>query len=220
MATVLITGAGRGIGLELSRQLHARGDTVLATCRRASPALSALGVEVHDGVEVTSDEAVSALAERLSGRALDVLILNAGVLQRNGLDNLDWDSLRHQFEVNALGPLRVAAALRGNLGRGAKIAIVTSRMGSVADNTSGSHYGYRMSKSAVNMAGRSLSHDLRPHGVAVCLLHPGYVRTGMTGGHGYIDPDEAAVGLIARIDDLDLGTSGGFWHANGDVLPW
>jgi len=106
------------------------------------------------------------------------------------------------------------------LGSGSKIAIITSRMGSVADNTSGSMYGYRMSKAAVNMAGVSLARDLKGRGIAVALLHPGYVRTDMTGGNGFIDAPEAASGLIARIDELSLETSGGFWHSNGDPLPW
>jgi NAD(P)-dependent dehydrogenase (short-subunit alcohol dehydrogenase family) len=106
------------------------------------------------------------------------------------------------------------------MGPGTKIGIVTSRMGSIADNTSGSRYGYRMSKAAVNMAGVSLSRDLAERGVAVALLHPGYVRTGMTGGHGLVDADEAAGGLLARMDALSMDTSGTFWHAQGEVLPW
>ena len=93
-------------------------------------------------------------------------------------------------------------------------------MGSVADNTSGGMYGYRMSKSAANMLGQSLSVDLKPMGVAVAILHPGYVRTGMTGGRGYIEPEESAEGLIARIQELTVETSGGFWHTNGEDLPW
>jgi NAD(P)-dependent dehydrogenase (short-subunit alcohol dehydrogenase family) len=100
------------------------------------------------------------------------------------------------------------------------VAIVTSRMGSIEDNTSGGRYGYRMSKCAVNMAGRSLAHDLKDAGVAVAILHPGFVRTDMTGHQGLVDPPESAAGLIARIDELTLETSGGFWHANGERLPW
>ncbi len=128
--------------------------------------------------------------------------------------------MRRQFEVNSLGPLRVTAALRGNFGEGSKVAIITSRMGSIADNTSGGRYGYRMSKTAVNMAGRSLAQDLREAGVAVVILHPGFVRTDMTGGQGLIDAPESAAGLIARIDELTLETSGSFRHTNGEDLPW
>lgn len=220
MATALVTGANRGIGLELVRQLAARGDRVVAVCRRGSDELAALGgVEVVDGVDVTSDEAVAALA-RVIGEPLDLLVLNAGVLQVVRLDDLDFDSMRWQMEVNAFGPLRVVAALRDRLRKGSKVAIVTSRMGSIADNTSGSHYGYRMSKAAVNMAGKSLARDLAPAGISVCLLHPGYVRTGMTGHHGLIDPPQAATGLLGRIDELQLSTTGSFWHQDGTALPW
>lgn len=220
MATALVTGANRGIGLELVRQLAARGDRVVAVCRRGSEDLAALpGVTVIEGIDVTSDEAVGTLARQVD-EALDLLVLNAGVLEVVRLDALDFDSMRWQMEVNAFGPLRVVAALRDRLSKGSKVAIITSRMGSIADNTSGSHYGYRMSKAAVNMAGKSLARDLAPSGVSVCLLHPGYVRTKMTGNHGLIDAPEAATGLLARIDELQLSTTGSFWHQDGTVLPW
>jgi NAD(P)-dependent dehydrogenase (short-subunit alcohol dehydrogenase family) len=149
------------------------------------------------------------------------VILNAGILEANRLENLDSESLRRQFEVNALAPLRLVAALLPNLQPGSKLALMTSRMGSIDDNSSGSSYGYRMSKVALNMAGRSLAIDLRPRGIAVALLHPGLVRTGMVNFNLQgISPEEAVRGLLARIDALSLGTSGGFWHANGEVLPW
>ena len=219
MATVLVTGGNRGIGLELCRQLAARGDDVIAVCRGSSPELEASGVEVHEGVEVTDDAAVAKLGTALDGRAIDVLINCAGILTRESLDELDFDQIRRQFEVNAIGPLRVTAALLSNLGEGAKVAIITSRMGSIEDNTSGSRYGYRMSKAAVNMVGRSLAHDLKERGIAVVLLHPGMVATEMTGRQG-IAPAEAAANLIARIDALNMDQTGTFWHANGDPLPW
>jgi NAD(P)-dependent dehydrogenase (short-subunit alcohol dehydrogenase family) len=141
------------------------------------------------------------------------------VLTRESLDTLDFDAIRRQFEINALGPLRLTATVLANLHRGSKVGIVTSRMGSIADNGSGGYYGYRASKAAVNAIGVSLARDLAERGVAVALLHPGMVATDMTGGSG-IPAEEAARGLIARLDALDLSTSGGFWHANGEVLPW
>lgn len=220
MATVCITGANRGIGLEMARQFKDRGDEVLALCRATSDELDDLGVEVVDGFDVTSDADANRLAERLGDRRLDILVNNAGWLSDESLGDLDFDRVRRQFEINSLGPLRVTAALRRNLGAGSKVAIVTSRMGSIEDNTSGGRYGYRMSKAAVNMAGRSLAHDLKPDGVSVAILHPGFVRTGMTGHTGLIDPPESAAGLIARIDELTLESSGTFWHANGERLPW
>lgn len=220
MARVCITGANRGIGLELARQFQARGDEVIAACRRPSEALAGLGVRVIDGVDVADEDGLKRLTDGVGDLEVDVLVNNAGVLSDESLDDLDLDRIRRQFEINALGPLRVTAALRPSLGAGAKVAIITSRMGSIDDNTSGGRYGYRMSKAAVNMAGRSLAHDLKPAGVAVAILHPGFVRTEMTGNTGMVDPPESAAGLIARIDELDLESSGSFWHANGELLPW
>ncbi len=220
MSIICITGANRGIGLELARQFKQRGDDVVAACRESSKELTKLDVEVIEGVDVTEDGSVGELAKALGDRTVDVLVNCAGILSDESLSDLDFDRMRRQFEVNSLGPLRVTAALRGNLGKGSKVAIITSRMGSIADNTSGGRYGYRMSKTAVNMAGRSLAQDLREAGVAVVILHPGFVRTEMTGGQGLIDPPESAAGLIARIDELSLETSGSFRHTNGEELPW
>ena len=219
MKTVLITGANQGIGLELCRQFKKRGDVVIAACRRASAELSKLGCRVIEDVEVTDDASVARLAAALAGQRLDVLVNNAGILSEESLGDLDFERIRRQFEVNALGPLRVTHALLGNLGRGSKVAIITSRMGSIADNGSGSYYGYRMSKAAVNMAGMSLARDLHERGITVLLLHPGMVATGMTDGRG-IPAAESAAGLIARIDSLGLAETGSFHHANGEPLPW
>jgi NAD(P)-dependent dehydrogenase (short-subunit alcohol dehydrogenase family) len=220
MTTTVITGASRGIGLELTRQAAARGDQVIAVCRKPSAELEALDVRVESGIDVSVQEDVDRLAARLPDASIDVLINNAGILTRQSLDDLDFDAIRRQFEVNSLGPLRVTATLRGKLKNGAKVAIVTSRMGSVADNTSGSHYGYRMSKAAVNMAGVSLARDLEDRDIAIILLHPGYVNTDMTNHTGNVEPADAAAGILQRIDELDLATSGTFRHANGEALPW
>ncbi|OAB62415.1 short-chain dehydrogenase [Leptolyngbya valderiana BDU 20041] len=219
MATYLVTGASGGIGVEYCRQLTERGDEAIAVCRSSSPELDKLEIRVETGIDITSDEAVADLVSRLQGKAIDVLINNAGLLKRVTLDNLDFDSIRQQFEVNALGALRVTAALLPNLHDGSKVIMMTSRMGSIDDNTSGSSYGYRMSKVAMSMAGKSLSHDLKPLGIAVGILHPGLVSTPMTNYNG-ISPEESVKGLLARIDELNLENTGTFWHANGEVLPW
>jgi len=116
--------------------------------------------------------------------------------------------------------LRVAQALLGQLGDGSTIGIITSRMGSVADNRGGGHYGYRASKAAVNAIGKSLAVDLQPRGIAVFLLHPGYVATDMVGGSGDVTPAQAAKQLIERLDTLTPAQTGTFWHANGSELPW
>jgi len=220
MANVLITGANRGIGLELARLFRGRDDKVIGVCRRTSAELDSLGATVVTGVDIGSDEAVETLARRTGDDSIDVLVLNAGILRRDGLDEIDLAAVREQIEVNALGPLRVVKALLPRLGSGAKIAIVTSRMGSIADNTSGSRYGYRMSKAALNMAGMSLAIDLRKRGVSVVILHPGFVRTGMTAGNGDVSAEEAAQRLLERIDEVTIETSGRFLHANGNPLPW
>ncbi|MEB3321357.1 MAG: SDR family oxidoreductase [Synechococcaceae cyanobacterium] len=221
MATVVITGANRGIGLEFCRQLQARGDRVVATCRTPSPELEALGVRIETGVDVTRGASIESLRERLAGLPIDLLINNAGLLERNTLEQLDVQSIRRQFEVNAIGPLRLTAALLPQLPSGSRVVLMTSRMGSIGDNSSGDHYGYRMSKAALCMAGKSLSIDLRPRGIAVAILHPGMVSTAMTGfTPSGTPPEEAVRNLLARIDDLTLATSGTFLHASGEELPW
>jgi NAD(P)-dependent dehydrogenase (short-subunit alcohol dehydrogenase family) len=204
----------------LCKQLKDKDWTVIGACRETSDELLALGVHVESGLDVTSDQSVANLRRRLEGVRLDLLINNAGILSRESLEDLDFERMRRQFEVNSLGPLRVTHALLENLGEGCKLALITSRMGSIGDNTSGARYGYRMSKAALNIAGVSLSHDLKSRGVAVVILHPGFVRTGMTNFEGLINCSEAAAGLIARIEELTLETSGGFWHENGERLPW
>jgi NAD(P)-dependent dehydrogenase (short-subunit alcohol dehydrogenase family) len=219
----LVVGANRGIGLALCRRLAERGRRVIAACRTSSPELDAegaRGVQIETGVDVTAQDSVDALARRLAGTAIDELVCSAGILRGDDLDDVAIDDVRAQIEVNAIGPLRVVRALRGRLTRAGKIALITSRMGSIGDNGSGGSYGYRMSKAALNAAGMSLARDLTGTGVAVAILHPGYVRTDMTGGHGNVDADTAAAQLVDRIDALTLANSGTFWHANGEVLPW
>jgi NAD(P)-dependent dehydrogenase (short-subunit alcohol dehydrogenase family) len=220
MTLALVTGANRGIGLELTRQLAARGDHVVAACRQSSPELEALGVEVIEGIDVTEPRTLAKLKEKVGERTIDTLVLCAGVLERNSLESMNFDSVQRQIEVNGVGPLRVTHALLGNLRGGSKVAIITSRMGSIGDNTSGGSYGYRMSKAAVNAAGKSLAIDLGDRGVAVGILHPGFVRTDMTGGAGNVTAKESAEQLLARIAELDMASTGHFRHANGEELPW
>ena len=221
MARVLVTGANRGIGLEYCRQLHQRGDDVIAVCRQSSDELTQLDVRIESGIDLSCETDQTVLLKRLAGVALEGVILNAGILQTFGLDDLDPEGIRRQFEVNALAPLVLARALLNNMSSGGKIALMTSRMGSIDDNTSGGSYGYRMSKVALNMAGKSLAVDLKPHGIAVAILHPGLVRTRMIQFNPLgITPEESVRGLLERLDGLTLETTGTFWHANGDVLPW
>jgi len=221
MASVLVTGSNRGIGLEYCRQLRDRGFDVIAVCRQPSAELQALGVRIESGLDQADSGMPAALTHRLKGIPLDWVILNAGILESISFDQLDEASILRQFEVNALAPLRLVRALVAQIPNGGKLALMTSRMASIDDNSSGGSYGYRMSKTALNSAGKSLAHDLRPRGIAVAILHPGLVSTRMIGFNPRgISPEQAVSGLLARIDALSLATSGTFWHANGEVLPW
>lgn len=225
---VVITGGNRGIGLELVRHYAQQGAQVMVGCRKASQELEALArdqaVEIQTGLDVCDAATIAAWGQRIeswrSGEAVSLLINNAGLLRKESLESLDEQGIAEQFQVNALGPVRVTGQLMNQLDKGSKVAMVTSRMGSIADNQSGSYYGYRMSKAALNAASMSFAHDLKPRGIAVCLVHPGYVKTDMTGGQGNITPEVAAKGIAARIEELNLEHSGRFVHAEGEVLPW
>jgi NAD(P)-dependent dehydrogenase (short-subunit alcohol dehydrogenase family) len=219
LATILITGCNRGIGLQLASQLTKRGDTVIGVCRTPSDELSALGTRLITGIDVADGDSIAKLKKELGDTHLDVLINNAGILIDDQFGSINYDDMQKQYQVNTLGPLRVIEALRDNLGEGSKVAIVSSRVGSISDNGSGNHYGYRASKTAVNQIGMNLMHELKPYGVAIALLHPGLVATEMTGGRG-ISPQDSAAGLVARIDELNLENTGSFWHAEGYELPW
>ena len=221
MSTYLITGANRGIGLELVRQLKHRGEDVIATCRSTSSELNSLSVRIETGVDITSGDSVINLRENLNDTKVDVLIQNAGISEYNSLSNLDPQSIVHQFEVNALSPLCCVRTMLSHLSKSAKVALISSRISSIEDNSSGGSYGYRMSKVALCMAGKSLAVDLKPKGISVAILHPGLVSTRMTGftSNG-IQPKESVEGLIQRLDELNLENTGTFWHSNGNILPW
>ena len=220
MGVSVVTGANRGIGLELARQLNAGGAIVVAVCRKSSPELDALGVRVECEIDVTEPAAWSKLAERLAHDDIDLLVHNAGLLIPDSLEDVSLDEVRAQFELNAMAPLFLTRSLTSRLHPGSKVALITSRMGSIGDNSSGRYYGYRMSKAALNAAGVSLAHELKPRAVSVVILHPGFVRTEMTRGQGQIDPDESVRGLLQRIDELKIETTGRFLHQNGEILPW
>ncbi|WP_150912740.1 SDR family oxidoreductase [Marinobacter halotolerans] len=218
--TAVITGANRGIGLELARQFADRGFAIIGVCRQTSDELDAVADTVIEGIDVTIDDNVQSLVSQLKGTTIDLLINNAGLLQDEKLGSIDFDSIRTQMEINAYAPLRVAEALAPRIPEGGKIANITSRMGSIADNDSGGRYGYRASKAALNAFGKSLAMDLKPRGIAVAQLHPGYVQTRMVNFGGLISPEESAKGLAERIDGLNLENTGSFWHSNGEELPW
>jgi len=216
---VVITGANRGIGLSFAKLFKAKGDIVFALCRKTSPELNALGVQVIEEVEVRDEKTFVRVREQLQGKKIDILINNAGIFHDDGLD-LNFEKIKEQFEVNTLGPLKVTKMLLPYLQKGSKIAMLTSLMGSIADNGSGSYYGYRMSKAALNAASKSLAIDLASQGICVALLHPGYVKTDMTRGLGEILPENSAKGLIEVIEKMNLKNSGHFYDFESDELPW
>lgn len=220
----LINGTARGIGLELVRQLVGAGHSVVAVCRNPSEALAEAGATLVAGIDLADPAAPVRLAHALDALgigSLDAIIMNAGIYPDSGaLGALDYAVVHHVFNINTVAQLAVAEALLPRLQHGGRLAFITSRMGSIADNTSGGSHAYRMSKAALNMVARTLSVDLRPRGIAVGVIHPGFVRTDMTHGRGLIDADTAAAGIIARVEAMTIDTSGSFWHQNGDLLPW
>lgn len=220
MTTAVITGANRGIGLALSQQLARKGWDIIAICRSDSDEIEQIADMVISGIDITDPSHIAQVKKVLGDTKIDLLINNAGLLGDEVLGNIDYDSIRQQFEINTIAPLQVTEALLDNLNEGGKIANITSRMGSIADNDSGGRYGYRASKAAFNAIGKSLAEDLKPRGIAVAQLHPGWVQTRMVNFGGLITPEESAAGLIERIENLTLENTGGFWHSNGDVLPW
>tara|TARA_B100000900_G_scaffold403998_1_gene411783 strand:- start:36 stop:701 length:666 start_codon:yes stop_codon:yes gene_type:complete len=221
LANFLITGSNRGIGLELTSQLHKRGENVFATCRKSSEELNGLGVNVIENVDISSGQSITNLKRKLNNIKLDCLIHNAGVSEYNSFEDLDPESIKRQFDINALSPLCMTRSLISFFNKNSKIAFITSRMGSIDDNTSGSSYGYRMSKVAMSMAAKSLALDLLDKEIYVAILHPGLVRTRMTGfTKNGISTIESAKGLLERIDLLDEKNTGKFLHANGEELPW
>ena len=220
MKTVVITGANRGIGLAMADKFSNSGYKVIALCRSSSAALEKLQLKIVTGIDVATAAGIALLQQKLKGQQIDILINNAGILHNESLGALDTQQILQQFKVNALAPLQVVDVLRPQLVNGAKVALISSRMGSVADNSSGGYYGYRMAKSALNAAGMSLSRDLAADNISVGLYHPGWVQTEMVGNTGDISATQAAERLVNLIIDQDMSQSGLFKHSNGELLPW
>lgn len=224
MATWLVTGANRGIGLELARQLRARGDHVIGAVRdpAAAGALRELGVEL-EALDVADEPSIVALGDRLRGRALDVLVNNAGIGDfESGLAELTGAALARFFAVNATGPVLMARTLLPQLraGRMRKIAHVSSDMGSIARNLSGGAYGYRASKAALNMLNVSLAHELRAEGFTSIALNPGWLRTDMGGPAAPLDVATGVRDVVRLIDGATPAMSGGYVDRDGTPLPW
>jgi NAD(P)-dependent dehydrogenase (short-subunit alcohol dehydrogenase family) len=223
-AVVLITGANRGIGLEYARQFAAKGYTVIGTVRDPTDAreLSSVADRVEQ-LDVTDAASVAALAQRLDGVAIDVLVNNAGVLGRRDLtlDTIDFTVMQQTLAVNTLGPLRVCQALLPNLRAGRRRIIVnmSSELGSV-EQSNGRWYAYRASKSALNQVTKCMSVELAPQGFVCVVLHPGWVRTDMGGASATYAPHESVAGLVAVIENLGPADNGRFCDFQGRSIPW
>lgn len=218
---VAIVGSNRGIGLELTKKFIAEGHDVFAFCRTSSEELKAAApTKITSAFEVTSSETMTSSLKELNESDFDLLVHVSGVLKSDSITNFNEDDVMKQFKINSIGPILSAKAFKPFLSQTSKIALMTSRMGSVADNGSGGMYGYRMSKAALNMAGKSLAQDYKNDGVTVLLLHPGFVQTDMTGNMGNITPKESAEQLYEIMNSKNSEQTGTFWHANGEELPW
>ena len=226
--TVLITGANRGIGLEYVRQYAQDGNTVYATVRDIALAteLQALA-EKHSQIQVLALDiaditAIQSLAHQLSAVSIDILISNAGAYPPSRFGKTDPQTWLQAFQVNTLTTYYLAEAFLPHLQRSgqAKLIAMTSKMGSMADNSSGGEYIYRSTKTALNMVVKSLSLDLQPFNIAVAALHPGWVRTDMGGPNGLIDTETSVTGLRKVITGLDQNQSGEFIAYDGKPVPW
>lgn len=229
--TIVITGCSRGIGLELAHQYERAGWRVYATCRQPETAYelndvargSGGRVTVHP-LDVANAAHVAALAEVVGSTPIDVLFNNAGVYGPDDqeLGALDVEEWLHTFRINAIGPIKIIEALLGNVARGRRkmIASMTSKMGSMADNGSGGSYIYRSSKAALNAGMKSVAVDLRPRGITVLTLHPGWVKTEMGGPGALITTAECVTRLRGILDRATLSDSGKFFQSDGAEVPW
>lgn len=228
--TILITGANRGLGLELTRQYAYLGWEVLACCRDPDSAVelgqlaSSSELVTMMELDVTRPDQIERLAAALDGRPIEILLNNAGTYGQSDAEfgNTDPQRWLDAFAVNAVGPFKVMEALLPHVlaGRRKLVASMSSKMGSIADNASGGSYVYRSSKAALNMVMRSAAIDLRERGVTVALLHPGWVLTDMGGPNAEITVEESVRNLRRILDNLTLADSGGFFDIDGSVIPW
>jgi len=223
MSTVLITGAARGLGLDFVKRYAAKGWKVHA-CARTPDALSGVKGDIHPHkLEVTDYAAVKALAAKLEGEAIDVLICNAGISGKEAtvLGSLDPAVWRETFEVNALAPLMMAEAFADHVAasKERKLVAISSRLGSItfADN---GRYSYRASKAALNMEWKGLSVDLGPKGVVCVVLHPGWVQTDMGGSAATLTLEQSVPAMVKVIDGLKPADNGRFLNYDGTELPW
>ncbi len=223
METVLITGGARGVGLALSHIYEAAGFHVIATVRNVAAAQKLLPKAELIECEVTDPASVANLQKQMQGKTLDVLINNAGIIgpDQQSATEMDFDGFLKTLEVNTVAPLRIVQAVLPALKRAkqAKLATISSQMGTLS-SASSDHVAYRASKAAANKVVQCLATDLRPMGIAIASLHPGWVQTDMGGTSADITPTESAKGIKAVMDKLSLATTGRFWNYDGSELKW
>ena len=220
MSTVLITGANRGIGLALTKKYIAQNHTVIAVCRSEGNELKKTNAQIISNIDLKNSDSITTLSNTLIGTQIDILINNAGQWCNDSIDQMDFNNIEENFIVNAIGTLRIIISLKLNLVEKSKIIIITSKMASISDNTSGGRYGYRMSKAALNAAGKSLSVDLKKDNIPVIMVHPGWVKTDMGGNNALITAEYCANEIIHLIEKLDLNHSGKFYNYDGRLIEW
>jgi NAD(P)-dependent dehydrogenase (short-subunit alcohol dehydrogenase family) len=226
--TVLITGANRGIGLEFTKQYAADGWQVIACCRapHSASALQTLAKSYPNikliALDVADFSQIEAVGLQFHTRAIDVLINNAGVYPESSLSEIDFNDWATAFKINSMAPLKMAQTFLPHLAKGQlkKIATLSSKMGSIDDNTSGGSYIYRTSKTAVNMVMKSLAIDVQNAGIAVVTLHPGWVQTDMGGPNGLINTQTSVTGLRKVVANLSLENTGKFIAFDGKEIAW
>ena len=230
MATILVTGANRGIGLEFLKHYLDRGEQVIGTYRDivSSDKLIQMG-EVYDSLktltlDVSSDESLKYFSDQLGDIPIDIFINNAGVYgpRNSTFNNVDEKNWILVLQINAIAPLLLTQLIIDNLRKSSvkKLIYITSKMGSIDDNKSGGSYVYRSSKTALNAIVKNISIDLAREGMLVALLHPGWVRTDMGGPNGLIDTNTSVSGMIKVIDGLEQSLSGSFFNYDGTEIPW
>ena len=230
MATVLITGTNRGIGLEFVKQFLARGDTLLATCRDIASATELDRLKVNNEklqifeLDVSSQESMENLPKKLEGQGIDIFINNAGIYgpRDSVFGNVSADEWAKVFQINAKAPMILTQLLIDNLHDGSekKLIYISSKMGSIDDNKGGGSYVYRSSKAALNAVVKSIAVDLGNSGYSVAVLHPGWVQTEMGGPNALIDTDTSVSNMINVIDNLNTQNSGSFFNYDGVIIPW
>jgi len=227
MSKIFITGTNRGLGLEFVKQFLNRGDQVTATCRNPKDASELNQLQDNQNLQIFSldvgdHRAVQKLQQQLVDQPIDIFINNAGIWRSSQLGNISIDEWMESFRINAIAPIKTIESFLPNikLGEDKKVISITSKMGSIDDNTSGGSYIYRSSKTALNSAMHSMHHDLKNHGIATCTLHPGWVRTDMGGPGGLIDVEESVSGMIKVIDQLSIENSGEYIDYAGKIIPW